>query len=116
VEITPGELTQISIGAKLQNIIVVFNAPEKLRGPPNPRPPSVKEAAKLKKEEVSIVNSEEEWNYYRISKSPGGVKLKMVVTDIFRVVDVYDQDGDPYYIVSSQAVLGLMTPGQVPSP
>ncbi len=114
-EVREGEPVEMSLGAKFQNIIVVFDAPAKLRGQPDQSPPSVRETAKMKKEEVGVVDSKEDWNYYRISKSPGGLKLKLVVTGVFRVTGVHDQDGNPYYIVNSQSVLGLMTPREIPS-
>lgn len=103
--VEPQKGEAIELGASINNIVVVF-APESLRGPPNPKPPTVRGAAKLKTEEIEVVDSKEEWSVYRIEKGSSGLKLRMVLTQVLRVVDVYDKEGAPYYIVNSSFVLG----------
>ncbi len=95
----------VELGAAIQNIIVIF-APTRLRGSPTPNQPSVEAARKMKQEEIGVVDSKEEWNLYRLPDNKGGLKMKMVVSSIFRVVGVFNADGDPYYIVNSSAVVG----------
>lgn len=109
----PGEVMQIE--GRFANLVVIF-APEKLRGPPNPQPPSTGDFQKLKQEEVAIVDSKEEWNLYRLSGKKGGIKVKMIVSTVYRVVGVFDQMGDPYYLVNSTNVVGPTSPRDVAVP
>ncbi len=109
VEVDVGESVDVKLGAKITNLVVVFDAPERLRGPPDPNPPAIQKAMKLPREEVPIVDSNEEWNIYGIGEGRA-VKLKMVVTSIFRVAETYNEDGEPYYFVNSSPVLGPTTP------
>ncbi len=38
------------------------------------------------------------------------IKLKLVVTDVFRVDDAYDVEGNPVYVVRSQNILRVDSP------
>ena len=93
-------------GAQTQNIFVIF-APRSLRGPPS-TPPTIEQAQKMERYPVEIVSSNEVWNVYRILRTGDIVRVKLVVTDIYRVKDLYDQLGEPYYLITSGIIV---TPG-----
>jgi hypothetical protein len=100
----PGEYTIQS-----QNIFVTF-APKEERGLPSTPPP----AGQIPKEKlipVEVVSSNEVWNVYRILNTGDRVKVKLVVTDVFRVKGQFDQNGEPYYIVTSGLMVSPMPKG-----
>lgn len=103
VKLTKGSMVQASV--KVQHVIGVF-APKKLRGSPNPNPPPLKKASTLKLKEIAISSSKEEWNIYRIPGDRGNLRVKMIATSMSRVVDVWNEDGDPYYVMQYTIVVG----------
>ena len=90
----------------MQNFVVV-SPPDRLKGAPNPEPPSPDEALKsMNPEERRILESEEDWNIYRIRGESVGFKVKIVVIGISRIPNKWDQRGDPFYVVSSTNAFG----------
>lgn len=82
---------------KFQKIFVV-SSPR--TGPPmNPPPPP--QLQKLEKYPVEIISSREPWNVYRIMETGNIIRVKLIVTDIYRVKDLYDPEGQPYYIIQA---------------
>lgn len=66
--------------------------------------PSVKEIAEDKKMEVDPITMSEPWNIYEVIKNGTIIKAKLVVSEIHRVNDIYDQFGQPYYILKNGPV------------
>jgi len=93
------------VGASFQSIVVVF-APQHLKGPKNDTPPPVDEARKMRIEEVEVLRSSEEWNIYELPGNRGKLKAKMIVSSIHKVPGLFNQDGDPYYVVNSTIAVG----------
>ncbi len=75
-------------------------APLAIRGERS-NPPQPSEFTSLKSYETELTNSDERFNVYRILKNGNILKLKLVVTKISRVVDRYDKDGLPFYLLNS---------------
>jgi hypothetical protein len=100
----PGEY-----GIQSQNIFVTF-APKEQRGPPS-TPPATGQIPKDNLIPVEVVSSNEVWNNYKILKTGDRVKVKLVVTDVFRVKNQFDQTGEPYYIVTSGLMISPMPKG-----
>jgi len=50
----------------------------------------------------------EEWNEYQVADGTI-IKLKLVVTDVFKTDD-YDQDLNPIYVVKSSNVMSVSSP------
>jgi len=99
--IVPGrpKMETLEFQAKFQNMMVVVKAVPTLMGKPTPPlPPS--ELAKMEKTEVSYTPYQEEWNIYRLPDS-NKIKIKLVVSSIFRVKGQYDELGYPMYLVNS---------------
>jgi len=89
-------------GIQSQNIFVPY-APQNMKGIPRTPPPQ-NEIKQSDMYPVEVENSNEVWNVYRIPKTGDRIKVKLVATEVLRVKDVFDQSGQPYYIITS----GLM--------
>ncbi len=59
--------------------------------------------------EVEFQTRKEDWNEYQLMDG-SFVKIKLVVTDIFRVPDEYDDERNPVYVVRSKNVLAVRSP------
>ncbi len=97
---TPPAGTQmLEFQAKFQNIMAVTKSPLTLMGKPT-TPLPAEELLKLDKVEVPYTPYQEDWNVYRL---PDGSKLKvkLVVSSVFRIRGRYDELGYPMYIVNS---------------
>lgn len=84
----------------IQPIISTVFAPLALRGETN-NPPIPEEYATLPNYEVESKRNDEKFNVYRILKTGHVVKLKLVVTKFSRIVDRYDKDGLPFYLLNN---------------
>ena len=73
----------------------VVYAPSTLRSKPNYNP-TEKPAEKF---EVHVNRSNEPWNIYRVSKTGQKLRIKLVVTEVSRFVDKFDNQGLPVYDV-----------------
>ncbi len=64
---------------------------------------------------VEVSNSQENWSQYLLSDG-SVLKLKQVVTEVWRVVGEYDADGNPTYVLKSGGVLVVNAPDEVRRP
>jgi hypothetical protein len=82
-----------------RNIVTVIRCPPELKGKPTP-PLAPQEIEKLGKIEVGYTPYLEDWNIYRL---PDGTKLKikLVVSAVYRIPKQYDPFGYPLYFVNS---------------
>ena len=58
---------------------------------------------------VEVTNAQEAWNQYLLSDG-SVLRTKAVVTEVFRLVDEYDADGNPVYVLRSGGVLVVNAP------
>lgn len=58
-------------------------------------------------ETVSFVTDGEQWNNYTLADG-STLKVKIVMMDIVRLVDQYNENGDPIYLFSAQQVIGVV--------
>lgn len=82
---------------KLHKLFVV-SSPRK--GTPM-KPPTPAEIKTMEKYPVEILSSREPWNIYRIVRTGEVIRIKLIVTDIYRLKGYYDMDGEPYYVIQS---------------
>jgi hypothetical protein len=75
-------------------------SPTANRGPRN-NIPQPNEFNKLPSYEVKTTQNDERWNLYRILRTGQIVRLRLTVTEIRRITDRFDQDGLPFYLVTS---------------
>ena len=60
-------------------------------------------------EMVDITDSKESWSEYYLSDGTS-LRMKVVMTEVWRVIDEYDQEGNPIYITKSANVLTVIAP------
>ncbi len=58
---------------------------------------------------VPVNTSNENWNEY-ILQDGSVIRLKAVATEIWRILDEYDQDGNPVYFVKSGNMITVIAP------
>ena len=61
---------------------------------------------------IPVQQAQEGWSQYLLTDG-SIVKIKMVVTDIFRVDGEYDPEGNPVYYVKSTNVLSVNAPEEL---
>jgi hypothetical protein len=59
--------------------------------------------------EVDFKTIKEEWNEYDLTDGTR-IRLKSVASNMVRVINEYDNDGNPIYLVKSSNVLALSVP------
>jgi hypothetical protein len=59
--------------------------------------------------ELSFQNAREHWNEYLLDDG-SLVKLKPVATEVFRIPDRYDPDGNPVYVIKSTNIVIVNAP------
>ena len=89
---------------QFQNHFVVF-APNRECGTPTSPLPNPQQITKDMIQEIEALTNSEPWNTYEIIKNGTIVKVKLVVNEFIRVIDKFDQFGQPFFIINSgQAV------------
>lgn len=61
---------------------------------------------------VDVQQSSEQWNQYLLGDG-SVIRLKVVVTEVWRILDEYDQEGNPAYVVRSRNVLTITAPDEL---
>ena len=61
---------------------------------------------------VEVQSAQESWNQYLLGDG-STVKLKAVVTEIWRVVDQFDGEGNPMYFVKSSNIVTVNAPDEL---
>lgn len=98
--------------AKTTNIFVV-SAPSHLKGPPGyPLTPDEVKTALQKGTPVEVSHSDEHWNEYKIIKTGEVFKIKLVVSDVYRLPNRFDPEGEPVYIITNTIAIA---PGHLSS-
>jgi len=82
------------------------------KGKPTIPLPPVNQISEQQKAEVDILTSNEPWNVYEIIKNGMVVRIKLVFSDVYKVKDVYDQFGEPYYIVKNAPLIDYKPPNR----
>lgn len=59
--------------------------------------------------EVDFQTRKEDWNEYQLMDG-SVIKMKVVIGEIFKVEDKYDDAGNPAYVVRSKNVLMVRSP------
>jgi hypothetical protein len=95
------------IYATLGQNIVTVTSPENLKGTPTLPLPPPNEALKLDKEEVEVEHAiyDPRWNIYELENGEK-LKVKIVITHVYKIKGKYDEFGNPYYVVQSVTVVG----------
>jgi hypothetical protein len=65
----------------------------------------------MDKEQVDFTPYYEPWNVYRF-KDGSGLKIKLVLSDVFIIKGKYDADGEPQHVIRSSNVIIPLEKGQ----
>lgn len=68
---------------------------------------SVSEFPKIRRKEIHIDSLDEKWNIYKIKNSDRNIKVKLVVSDIYRGIDKFEKYGFPFYLVDSTVIVNV---------
>ena len=61
---------------------------------------------------MPVQQTQESWSQYLLADG-SIVKMKIVVTDIYRIGDEYDAEGNPVYFVKSTNVVSINAPEEL---
>lgn len=61
---------------------------------------------------VDVDHADERWSEYRLTDGTF-LKMKPVVTEVWRLQDEYDAEGNPQYVVKSTMVVSVVTPASL---
>ena len=64
---------------------------------------------------VEVTNAQENWNQYLLSDG-SVLKTKAVVTEVWRVIDEYDADGNPSYVLRTGGIMVVNAPDSLRKP
>ena len=59
--------------------------------------------------EVDFEVRKEDWSEYQL-RDGATIKMKMVVIEVLKVPDEYDNEGNPIYVIKSNNVLAVRAP------
>ncbi len=104
----PGQ-SSMALSMSVQTIVSIF-APETSKGQPTALIPAPNQIKDDKKQEVEILTFQEPWNVYEVIKNGTIIRAKLIVNKVYRVIDVYDQFGEPYHLVESGPVFNVEPP------
>lgn len=63
-------------------------------------------------EQVEVQQASEQWNQYLLADG-SVVRLKTIVTEVWRIIDEFDAEGNPAYIVRSRNVVTVTAPDEL---
>jgi len=56
--------------------------------------------------------NKEEWNEYQLEDGTN-LRIKCVVSEVYRIPDAYDDEGNPIYVVKSGNILNVKSPDHI---
>lgn len=63
-------------------------------------------------EEANIVKATEHWNKYKLSDGVI-IEAKLVISEIIKIVDEYNELGEPVYVIKSQNIMKEKVPEEL---
>ncbi len=64
---------------------------------------------------VEVTSSSEPWSTYLLSDGTH-VRMKVVLSEVWRVIDEYDKDGNPVYVIQSAGIMNTQAPDALKRP
>ena len=64
---------------------------------------------------IEVQQSSEQWNQYLLADGTV-VRFKAIVTEVWRIVDEYDAEDNPAYVVRSRNVVTVTSPDELRRP
>jgi len=93
----------------VQNNFQVFSS-ELNKGEPTLPLPPINKITPSELQETEVITSNEPWNTYEIIKNGMIIRIKLVISDVYKVKGKFDQFGEPYYTVKSAPVFDYKPP------
>jgi len=64
---------------------------------------------------VDVTTSSEPWSNYLLSDGTT-VRMKVVLSEVWRLIDEYDKDGNPMYVLQSAGIMSIQSPDELKKP
>ena len=64
---------------------------------------------------VDVTTSSEPWSSYLLSDG-ASVRMKVILSEVWRVIDEYDQEGNPVYVLKSSGIMNIQAPDELKRP
>ena len=58
---------------------------------------------------MEVIKSDEKWNVYDLDDG-SQIRMRATAIEIWRIVNAYDSDGNPGYVIKSQNITSVTTP------
>lgn len=58
---------------------------------------------------MEVIKSDEKWNVYDLDDG-SQIRMRATVIEIWRIVNAYDGDGNPAYVIKSQNITSVTAP------
>lgn len=102
------ETEKPSIGVEGRNVVVTYNVPQNLKGPPSKHIYPPEELRKsIVQDDIRYTTIYEEWNEY-IAEDGTRIRVKQTMTRVGRT-DKADKNGDPIYFVDHSIMVDVKT-------
>ena len=66
-------------------------------------------------EMIEITSSNEPWSTYLLADGTA-LKQKVVLSEVWRVIDEYDNEGNPVYVLKSNGIINIQPPDDLKRP
>jgi hypothetical protein len=64
---------------------------------------------------IEVTSSSEPWSSFLLSDGTN-VRMKMVLTEVWKVIDEYDKQGNPVYVLQSTGITNIQAPEGLKKP
>ena len=64
---------------------------------------------------VDVTTSSEPWSNYLLADGTT-VRMKVVLSEVWRLIDEYDKDGNPMYVLQSAGIMSIQSPDELKKP
>jgi len=58
---------------------------------------------------MDVEEAKESWNEYRLSDG-SILRIKQIATEVWKIEDSYDPEGNPQYVVRSAGIMNVIAP------
>lgn len=108
-DLRPNEKYAGAFNISVQNNFQVFS-PELNKGKPTLPLPPLNKITPAQMEETEVITSNEPWNIYEIVKNGMIIRVKLVISEVYKIKGKFDQFGEPYYSIKSAPVFDYKPP------
>jgi hypothetical protein len=92
--------------------IWITHSPANLRGDPTPRLPSPVDIANDQKIPLEVETRREDWSAYHLPGDKVDLRLRFVISRVFKVRGLFAADREPYFLVESAGLTEFLKDGE----